>query len=42
MRGRVSELTDEDGVRVVELELWTESAEGQRTTTGSAEVVLRA
>ena len=40
-RGRVSALREEGGLGVVELELWTESAEGERTTTGSAEVVLR-
>jgi acyl dehydratase len=40
-RGRVSALTEQGGLRVVDIELWTESAEGQRTTTGSAEVVLR-
>ena len=40
-RGRVSALSEEAGLGVVELELWTESAEGERTTTGSAEVVLR-
>jgi acyl dehydratase len=39
--GRVSGLREEDGLRVVELELWTEDAEGTQTTTGVAEVVLR-
>jgi acyl dehydratase len=39
-RGRVSNVHDEDGRRVVELELWTENAEGKRTTDGAAEVVL--
>ena len=37
-RGRVVALREDE--RVVELELWTETAEGRRTTTGSAEVVI--
>jgi acyl dehydratase len=41
-RGRVTAVRDEDGRRLVELELWTESAAGQRTTEGTAEVVLDA
>jgi acyl dehydratase len=41
-RGRVSAVREEDGRRVVELELWTESAEGKKTTVGQAEVVLDA
>jgi acyl dehydratase len=36
--GRIVDLRDEN---VVELELWTEDAEGTKTTTGVAEVVLR-
>lgn len=40
IRGRVSGLREEADRKLVELELWTENAEGQRTTTGSAEVVL--
>ena len=40
-RGRVVAVTDEDGTRVVELEVWTENAGGEQTTTGRAEVVLR-
>jgi acyl dehydratase len=40
-RGRVSAVREEGGRRVVvELELWTESAEGAKTTVGAAEVVL--
>jgi acyl dehydratase len=39
-RGRVTAVRDEGGRRIVELELWTESAEGTRTTEGAAEVVL--
>jgi acyl dehydratase len=39
--GRVSGLHEEGGQQFVELELWTEDAEGARTTTGVAEVVLR-
>jgi acyl dehydratase len=39
-RGTISALREEDGRGVVELELWTEGQGGQRTTTGSAEVVL--
>lgn len=39
-RGRITRLHEEDGRRLVELELWTERADGVRTTTGSAEVVL--
>jgi acyl dehydratase len=41
-RGRVSDVREEDGRMVVELELWTENSEGQRTTDGGAEVVLEA
>ncbi|MFN2468710.1 MAG: MaoC/PaaZ C-terminal domain-containing protein [Gaiellaceae bacterium] len=39
-RGRVSSVREESGATVVDLELWTENAEGERTTTGSAEVVI--
>jgi acyl dehydratase len=41
-RGTVTSVRDEDGRRVVELELWTESADGRRTTEGAAEVVFDA
>lgn len=39
-RGRIVDLREEDGRRIVELDVWTESSEGQTTTTGRAEVVL--
>lgn len=39
-RGRVNGLREENGQRIVELELWTEGADGQRTTEGTAEVAL--
>ncbi len=39
--GRVSGLHEEGGQQSVEIELWTEDAEGRRTTIGAAEVVLR-
>jgi acyl dehydratase len=41
-RDRVTAVRGEDGRRLVELELWTESAAGRRTTVGAAEVVLDA
>jgi acyl dehydratase len=41
-RGCVTAVGEEDGHRLVELELWTESAQGKRTTVGAAEVVLDA
>lgn len=40
-RGRISGLREEGEVKVVELEMWTERDDGQLTTRGSAEVVLR-
>jgi acyl dehydratase len=40
-RGRITDLRDEDGQQVVALEIWTDSASGETTTTGEAEVVLR-
>jgi acyl dehydratase len=39
-RGRVVDVRDEGGARVVEVEVWTEDANGATTTTGRAEVVL--
>jgi acyl dehydratase len=39
-KGRVAALREDGGTRVVELELWTENAKGERTTGGTAEVVL--
>jgi acyl dehydratase len=41
-RGRVTAVREQDGRQLVELELWTESAAGRRTTEGAAEVVLDA
>lgn len=41
--GRVMSVrSDEGGRRIVELELWTQNAEGQRTTEGAADVVIHA
>jgi acyl dehydratase len=37
--GRIVGLRKHDGLQIVELELWTENVEGQRTTVGAAEVV---
>jgi acyl dehydratase len=39
-KGTIAALREEDGRKVVELELWTENAQGERTTRGTAEVVL--
>jgi acyl dehydratase len=39
-RGRIAALREEGDRKLVELELWTESESGQRTTTGTAEVLL--
>jgi acyl dehydratase len=39
-RGRVADVRDEDGRRIVEVEVWTEDEQGNATTTGRAEVVL--
>jgi acyl dehydratase len=39
-RGRVTGVRAEHGRRIVELELWTEDADGQRTTEGAAEIAL--
>jgi acyl dehydratase len=41
-KGKVAAIRDEDGRRVIELELWTEDTGGQVTTSGTAEVVLDA
>jgi acyl dehydratase len=40
-RGRVTAIRDEKARRTVELELWTEGADGRRTTEGAAEVVFQ-
>jgi hypothetical protein len=39
-RGRVTGLREEHGQSIIELELWTEGADGQHTTEGIAEVAL--
>jgi acyl dehydratase len=36
----VTGVREENGRRIVDLELWTETADGQRTTEGAAEVAL--
>ena len=38
--GRVTGVSEEHGRRIVELELWTEAADGRRTTEGAAEVAF--
>lgn len=40
-RGRVAAKREEAGRRLVDLELWTEAADGTTTTTGTATVALR-
>jgi acyl dehydratase len=37
---RIVDLHEDDGSQIIELELWTENAEGQHTTVGAAEVIL--
>lgn len=39
-RGRVTAVRDEDGVRLVECDIWTENQEGERKLTGSATLAL--
>ena len=39
-RGRVVDVREQDGRRIVELEVWTEDDQGATTTTGRVEVVL--
>jgi hypothetical protein len=39
-RGRIVGLREHDDSEIVDLELWTENADGQHTTVGSAEVIL--
>ncbi|MCC7121864.1 MAG: dehydratase [Gammaproteobacteria bacterium] len=39
-RGRISRKWQEAGVRLLEIELWTENAAGERTTSGSAIVTF--
>jgi len=38
--GRIVGLREHGASRIVDLELWTENADGQHTTVGSAEVIL--
>jgi acyl dehydratase len=38
--GQVAGVREEHGRQIVELEVWIETADGQRTTEGAAEVVL--
>jgi acyl dehydratase len=39
-RGRVADVRDEDGRRIVEIEVWTDDDQGATTTAGVVEVVL--
>ncbi len=39
--GRVTGKREDGGRRLVDVELWTASADGRRTTTGTATVVIR-
>lgn len=39
-RGVVTAVRDEDGVRVVECDVWTETADGERKVTGTATLAL--
>lgn len=39
-RGRVTAVRDEDGMRLVECDVWTENQEGERKLTGSAVLAL--
>lgn len=39
-RGRITSLHQDAGRNIVELELWTERENGERTTIGAAEVIL--
>ena len=40
-RGKVKRKWEENGDKLVELDLWTENPEGKKTTPGSAVVVLK-
>lgn len=40
IRGRVAGKREEGGRRLVDLDVWTENAQGQKTTPGTATVVL--
>ncbi len=39
-KGVVKDKREDDGQKVVELDIWTENAQGQKTTPGSAAVIL--
>jgi acyl dehydratase len=39
-RGRVTRVTDETGVRLLECEIWTENQDGERKLVGSATLAL--
>lgn len=39
-RGRVAKKVEKDGLKTVELEIWTENAEGKKTTPGKATVIF--
>ena len=41
-RGRVTRVTDEDGARLVECDIWTENQDGERKLVGNAVLALRA
>jgi len=41
-KGVVTAKRDEDGRKLVEVDVWTENAQGQKTTPGKAVVVLNA
>jgi hypothetical protein len=40
VRGTVAKKYQQDGENVVELDVWTENAEGKKTTPGTAVVAL--
>lgn len=40
LKGKVTGKREEDGEHLVDLEIWTENPDGQRTTPGTATVVL--
>jgi len=39
-RGRITKKSQQDGENIVELEVWTETAQGQKTTPGTGVVSL--
>jgi hypothetical protein len=42
VKGRVTAMREEGGTKLVDLEIWTENAQGKSTTPGTATVVLDA